>query len=105
MAQPGSKIRPEVSGRSLSQGFIDIGAKLRYRLGTKGYRSYASRHEIFGILAEEMDELLDELRINTRAGHKNFRKELMDVAVAALFGYISMDGYIPYVPKKKLKKR
>lgn len=100
----GNKIRVKVIPQHITDGFVAIGNKLRYRLETKGNDSYASRHEIFGIIAEEMDELLDELRINTRRGYKNFRKELLDIAVASLFGYICMDErYIPFYPKKRKK--
>jgi NTP pyrophosphatase (non-canonical NTP hydrolase) len=104
LAQPGSKIRPKVADWSINEGLISVRNKLRFRLETKGSGSYASRHEIYGILAEEMDELLDELRINTRRGYKNFRKELLDVAVAALFGYVCMDeNYIPFHSHKHKK--
>jgi len=106
LALQGSKIRMKVAGFSISDAFIALGKKLRYRLETKGPGSYASRHEIYGILAEEMDELLDELRINTLSGYKNFRKELLDVAVAAIFAYACMDGrYIPFTPKKRKRKK
>jgi len=103
LAQRTSKLkRPVVSSQSINIGIRHIEEKLFHRLATKGYGSYASRHEIFGILAEEMDEVLDELRLNTPEGYRDFRKELLDVAVAALFGYICMDeSYIPFYPKRK----
>ncbi len=103
LALLGSKLkRIPVSAQDINRGIKELEDKLFYRLATKGYGAYASRHEIYGILAEEMDELLDELRINTRPGYKNYRKELKDIAVAALYGMICMDQkYIPFFPKKK----
>jgi hypothetical protein len=98
----GNNLRPPVNTIDIGQAFTDTATKLKFRLKTKGNGSYASRHEIYGILAEEMDELLDELRINSLAGYKNFRKELLDIAVAALFAYTCMDErYIKYHPKHK----
>lgn len=92
---PVGNSRLEVDEGDIQKGLAHIQAKLRQRLQKKGYGQYISRHEIYGILAEEMDEVLDELRINSPEGYENFSKELLDVAVGALFGYICCEfGYI-----------
>jgi len=107
LAQPAHNgfTRPEVTQEHIARGILDITKKLESRLKKKGWGSYASRHEIFGICAEEMDELLDELRINTPEGYENFAKECLDVAVAGLFGYICVQyGYI-HPSKRELEKR
>lgn len=57
------------------------------RLDKHGYGLAAGPHEIFGIIAEEMDELTDEMRSND---HQKFTDELIDVAIAAIFGIVSM---------------
>lgn len=54
------------------------------RLGEKGYGSFASTHEIYGVLAEEVGELEDELKANNV---DKFADELMDVAVTVVFGH------------------
>lgn len=100
LAQVGSKLREPVSKKDISKGVDDLIQKLFKRLSEKGYGSYASRHEILGILVEEMDEVMDEVRINTPRGYLNFRKELLDVAVGALFGYICMSGQYIKPPKR-----
>lgn len=65
----------------------DIETKIEFRIEQKGGYSYASPHEIYGILAEEVKEVLDEVQSNNDV---ELAKELMDVAVAALWGYISI---------------
>lgn len=66
--------------------------KIQFRINQKGGYSYASPHEIYGILAEEVKEVLDELQAND---NPEMAKELLDVAIAAIWGYISIQyGYI-----------
>ena len=106
MARAVSSIRQAVKNQDISRGLLALHDKLIYRLETKGRGQYASRHEIFGILAEEMDEALDELRENSEGGYVNFKKELLDVAVAAIFGYICLDGgYIKRLCKTTKKRK
>jgi NTP pyrophosphatase (non-canonical NTP hydrolase) len=87
-------VRPEVSKEHILAGLEDITAKLTKRLVQKGYGSYASRHEILGILLEEMDEVVEAIRSDHEQGYVEFKKELLDVAIGALFGYICMGNYI-----------
>lgn len=87
-----SSIRQQVTPEALEAGFEALRDKVNYRLKQKGDGSYASTHEIYGILAEEVKEVLDELQANDNS---LFAKELLDVAVAALWGYICVSyGYI-----------
>ena len=56
---------------------------LERRLKEKGYGTFASTHEIYGIMQEEVDELKEAMRYN----HPDeFMGELEDVGVVALFG-------------------
>ena len=63
--------------------------KLVEKLRKKGNGSFVSRHESFGIVAEEFDELLDELRTNNKI---KFKKELIDVAVACIFSIACLEA-------------
>ena len=63
--------------------------KLIERLKRKGNGSFYSRHESFGIIAEEFDELWDELRSNNK---QKFKNELIDVAVACLFSIACLEA-------------
>lgn len=58
-------------------------AKLMARMEQHGPMSYASRHEAYGLLAEEFNkELLDALHSNSAW---EFEEELLDVAVGCVF--------------------
>jgi len=64
---------------------------IKKRLAKHGYGLAVSTHEVFGILAEEMDELNDEVRNNN---YELAYNELVDIAVAAMFGMCSVKNYI-----------
>lgn len=82
-------IRPQIDIDSLGITLSEVHDKLIYRLNKKGYGVYCSNHETYGIIAEEFNkELLDALHANDDV---QFRSELLDVAVGAIFGIISMD--------------
>lgn len=65
-------------------------AKLTSRLKKKsekrGDDAYASRHETYGLLAEEVHELLDALHKNEG---DNFKEELLDIATVCILGVAS----------------
>lgn len=56
--------------------------KLNSRIAQKGPYSYASVHEAYGIIAEEVKELLDAVQSNNR---DHVMSELLDVAVGCVF--------------------
>ena len=79
--------RPEVEQDIVQITLDRLNDKLTHRLHHKGRAAWISTHEIKGIVDEEMDELKD-------ACHRNdildFEEELLDVAVAAVFGLASL---------------
>lgn len=79
--------RPEVPKKFVENAIDSVCSKLNYRLTQKGSATYASKHEILGILAEEYQELTEVIRIDTCEGYNDFAKELLDIAVGATFGY------------------
>lgn len=93
LAQVGTKLnRVEVTDQEISIGISHLVDKLKMRLEQKGYGAYASRHEILGILAEEYKEVIDAIQLDYEDGYVQFKKELLDVAVGAIFGYICMQA-------------
>ena len=82
--------RPQTSVLEIQDHIASLIPAAQKRLDKHGYGVAISPHEIFGILAEEMDELIDELRANNRV---EFLNELVDIAIAAVFGMVSM-GYV-----------
>lgn len=65
----------------------DLLMKMNERLKEKGDHTMASSHEIWGIIAEELDEFKEEVRANSPDGQY---RELIDLGVAVLFGLATM---------------
>jgi NTP pyrophosphatase (non-canonical NTP hydrolase) len=76
--------RPPVTKDEIKQSLKEVEEAIFRRLEQKGYGSYASSHEMFGILDEEVNEVRDEIRNND---HNAICAELIDVAVTAVFGH------------------
>lgn len=79
--------RPEVPEEILVEALNQFKRALLKRIRKHGKGAYFSRHETYGIIAEEFNlELLKAMQENN---HINFEEELLDVAVAAIFGLAS----------------
>ena len=65
-----------------------VGKKIDYRLNQKGAGLFVDPHQIYGIVAEEVKELMDALHGNDIEGMK---RELTDIAVAAIWGIASIE--------------
>jgi hypothetical protein len=79
--------RTQVTDEEVQKAVKMILEALEGRLMQKGKGTFASTHEIYGIIAEEFDELTDELRNNNEL---NFAGELIDIAVGCIFGVASI---------------
>ncbi len=78
--------RAELSEARIEEAVRDVHDKLEFRLAQKGRQSFASCHESYGIIAEEMDELLEAI---TDGRYTEINDELLDVAVAGVMAYAS----------------
>ena len=65
-----------------------VDKKIKARLDQKGSGLFVDKHQIYGIVAEELKELMDALHGNDIEGMK---RELVDIAVAAIFGIASIE--------------
>jgi len=63
---------------------------LQKRLEQKGRLCYLSTHEALGVITEEYFELVDTVRADNL---DVFEKEVVDVAVTAVFAYASTQRY------------
>ena len=79
--------RLQIDKDTISGVMITLQKKLDSKIEKRGMNSYASIHEIYGIIAEEFKEVMDEMHLNRYA---DFESELIDVAVGALWGVMSM---------------
>ena len=79
----GKNKRPVITEDTLNEVCKEQLVELHRRLESKGYGSFASIHEGFGVISEEVNkELLDDIHANNHAG---IYKELLDVEVACIF--------------------
>ena len=68
----------------------DVTRELDRRISEKGPGAFVSRHEILGIVGEEYSELVEAVH---RAADNDVRRELLDIAVACIFGVASLDAH------------
>ena len=79
-----SKGRKQVGQKHIDSAIRVLKNNIDARLYEKGWGSFASRHEILGILTEEMAELNEA--ITDEFGFKEIEGELFDIAVGCIFG-------------------
>ncbi len=80
-------IRDRITEQELDRATNEIGNNVGRRLDEKGWGAFTGPHETFGVIAEEFNkELLDALQSNSVV---DFRKELIDIAVACIIGMAS----------------
>ena len=84
-------MRTQITQRQIDSALIILKKKVKSRLDEKGYGTFASRHEILGILQEEYKELVDAIHSDKTYGHE-VASELLDIAVGAIFGYACIQG-------------
>jgi len=96
--------RQELTVDEIANGIFDLQVKIKERLDEKGYHCWKSRHEILGIVAEEYHEVVDAVqtnrvdntdsleaqKINADRDKQYLEHELLDLAVAAILGYINV---------------
>ncbi len=73
----------QLTQQQIDEAVEEFKAMLVYRLKQKGFGTFASTHEIAGVVDEEHREMMDALRANDII---NFKAELIDIAVGAVFG-------------------
>jgi len=81
-------MRKKWNSETIEHVMMEISYKVYDRLEEKGDGGYASSHEIYGIIKEEMNELLDAITENDA---DDIRSECIDIAVACIFGIASID--------------
>lgn len=57
--------------------------KLKFRLKQKGYGTFASKHEILGVITEEYKEFVDAVHSKD---YEEMKSEIIDLAVGCIFG-------------------
>jgi NTP pyrophosphatase (non-canonical NTP hydrolase) len=81
-------MRKQLNNDQINIGIDELIKKLYYRLEQKGYGTFSSRHEILGVVTEEYKEFIDAVHSKD---YENMKEELLDIAVACVFGFTCID--------------
>lgn len=81
-------MKATITEELLNQTFDACKEVMRVKIEKHGREAFSSKHECFGKIAEEVDELLQELRNDDQT--EGFESELLDVAIAAVFSAASI---------------
>ncbi len=80
--------RPQLTDKDIQSAFDELFVKANFRLKQKGYGSYASGHEILGIIEDELQEYRDE--VHRKSSPEEKVQELLDIAYGAIFAIASI---------------
>jgi hypothetical protein len=80
--------RAEINKENIGGAIIQLNEHLSKILVKKGTKTFASRHEVMGLLLEEFNELE---RANHKDDNDEFKYELLDLAATAIFAIACVD--------------
>lgn len=83
-------VRQQLTPDDLAAAVISVSRMMVIRMEEKGLGALSSRHEILGILTEEMKEFVDE--VHGKGPPQRMVDELIDIAVGCLFGIASIEA-------------
>lgn len=75
--------RLQIKQEQIEQAVMEFRLELDRRLKQKGYGTFASTHEIAGVVDEEHREMMEALHKNDKT---HLKSELLDIAVGSVFG-------------------
>lgn len=84
--------RPHIFEEEHIAAVKSVVQKLREKIKEKGPGAFCSRHEILGVLMEEVDEYREAVRLpgSGKETLDQLEAELKDIAVAAIWGIASI---------------
>ena len=77
-------MRKQLTKKQITDAMEIISEKLQYRLIQKGFGTFASRHEVLGVVTEEYKEFIDAVHSKN---YNEMCEEIIDLAVACIFGF------------------
>jgi hypothetical protein len=81
--------RDRITQEGWDRAVSEVRAELDRRIAEKGDGAFASLHEAWGVIDEEMREFKDGVQAKDRL---NARAEALDIAVAAIVAIASMEA-------------
>lgn len=76
--------------------------EINRQMDIKGDGEFISYHETLGVITEEYYELIGAVQSNIP---HNIKEELMDIAVACLFGIASIDNQIDRIGMNRIREK
>lgn len=83
--------RKKIDERLVNGTMDQLQRRISEKLKQRGDHSFASRHEILGLITEEYHELVDAIKLDTTAYRRFIRNELFDIAITCVWGILSID--------------
>jgi NTP pyrophosphatase (non-canonical NTP hydrolase) len=83
--------RKKIDTKQIELTLDQLRHRIYYRLKQYGNHSFASKHEILGLVTEEYHELVDAVKTERDEYLPEVRNELLDIAVACIFGVTCID--------------
>lgn len=80
-------MREPINLSEIEKAMSDVRVFLENKIKEKGNLSFASIHEISGVLDEEFDELKESIHLND---YNQVEIELKDVIISAFWGLVSL---------------
>lgn len=81
--------RDRITQEGWDRAVSEVRSELERRIAEKGSGAFASLHEAWGVIDEEVTEFKDEVQANDTL---KARAELLDIAVAAIVGIASLEA-------------
>lgn len=79
-------------GIRLIKGALEaLSRRIHQKVKKCGDHAFVSRHEILGQVTEEYLELSDAVKTDKSRFKRHIRDELFDIAIAAIWGILSID--------------
>lgn len=85
-------MRPGIPESQINLAFDTVSSQMKRALQENGNGSWVSRHEILGEMTEEYVELTESVRLKDATKMREFKQELIDIAVTAIFGIACIDN-------------
>jgi len=85
------KDRKKITEEQVELTLDQLRHRIRYQVEHFGKHSFASKHEILGLLTEEFHELVEAVRTEKGDYIPRVRNELFDIAIVCIFGVTCVD--------------
>lgn len=84
--------RKQINMKCVKHMLDRLAGSIEHKTKQHGAHAFASRHEILGQITEEYEELVEAVRTDKTEFRRHIRDELLDIAIASVWGILSIDA-------------